>query len=151
MTINEKLEWDEGREVSIEEFYEVESKLGITFPDDYKTVVVKNDGGLPSLPALDFAKFKEKVFVGLIPLSKSNDYAEPIISYMSSFDEELPKGIIPFGEDPFGNLYCFDYRSNSQPTIAYWNHEDEMNANNQFTYVAKNFSEFLYSLYLPED
>ena len=146
-----RLQWEDGREISLNQISDFENKLGIELPNDFKEVVRNQDGGTPELPALDFCGMSEKVFSGLIPLLEPNDYSESIIETIKSYETPFPDGIIPFGQDPFGNLYCFDYRNKSLPTIVYWDHEMEMNENNQFCLVAETFTDLLNMLYLPDD
>ena len=145
------IQWEDGREISRSQISEFENELGIELPSDFKEVIKNQDGGTPELPALDFCGMSEKVFSGLIPLLESNDYSESIIDTIESYEERFPEGIIPFGQDPFGNLYCFDYRNKTTPILVYWDHEEEMDNENQFCVVASNFTELLNMLYLQED
>lgn len=150
MTVN-VLNWDDGGTISSEDISLFEHKFAIKLPNDFKVVVMSNDGASSDLPCIDFGGEKEKVFSGLIPLLEDNDYSRTIVELMADTDVNFPNGIVPFGDDPFGNLDCLDYRSNSIPTIVYWDHDLEMNGNNQFGFVAENFTDFLNCLYLPED
>ncbi len=120
-------------------------------PDDFRCVIQEHDGGNPIPNVIDFGGWKEKVFTGLIPLLEPNLHTEPIVRIFDNPDTIFPQGIIPFGDDPFGNKYCLDYRAGSSPTIVYWDHEEEMDSDAQFTHVAESFAEFLDRLYVPVD
>lgn len=143
--------WDDGRNITPNEISEFESKLGIALPNDYKDVIKNYDGGTPNLPAIDFGGMIEKVFTGLIPLMRPNEYNDPITEIIARYKGRFPEGVIPFGDDPFGNMYCFDYRKNTLPIIVYWDHEMGVNEEGQFCIVANNFTDFLNMLYEQED
>ena len=145
------IQWEDGRDITQNQISDFENQLGVELPDDFKEIIKNQDGGTPELPALDFCGMSEKVFSGLIPLLEFNDYSESIIETINSYETPFPEGIIPFAQDPFGNLYCFDYRNKSTPIIVYWNHEEGMNNENQFCFVADNFTKLLSMLYLPKD
>lgn len=138
--------WSGGQRIDIKEINKVEEKLGIKFPAELIEIALTNDGGEPDKVALDFGGEKEKVFIGLISISQSQEIN--IIDDLVSFEDRIPMKIIPFGEDPFGNLYCLDYRSNLLPSVIYWDHELE-EEENPFTFVSENVKEFFDSLYQP--
>lgn len=145
-----EVEWDEGREISQDEIKYFENRLGICLPDDFKKIIAVYDGGNPSPNVIDFSGMVEKVFTGLIPLLKENDYNQPILEIIKMYSDRLPEGIVPIGDDPFGNMYCYDFRANSKPVIVYWNHELDMDDPKQFVFVANSFSELMDSFYSPE-
>ena len=146
-----EIEWEDGMVISQNQISDFENILGINLPNDFKEVVKNQDGASPNHPALDFCGMKEKVFSGLIPLLEPNYYSASIVETINSYEIPFPEGIIPFGQDPFGNLYCFDYRGKVEPTIVYWDHEAEMSYEFQFCLVADTFSAFLNKLYIPDD
>lgn len=132
----------------------IEERFGVKLPDDYVKCALVNHGGYASRIALDFGGEKEKCFESLLALKKEKD-EEDVYSVEEAFEDvedRLPKGVIPFGADPFGNLYCFDYRKDSPPTLVYWDHEKaEFEPGKSITYVADSFTELLSMLYQPED
>ena len=119
--------WRHGSIVSEGIIRGVERKLGVQFPQEYRDLVKKNNGGYPKNKIFDTSKSKEHVLNNLIPIEKISDYKR-----------YLPKDLIPFGADPFGNYLCFTKKWG----IVYWLHETD-----EVRYVAPGFLEFLDSLY----
>ncbi len=147
----EDIIWEDGEKISKGEITEVEAILGIKFPNDFVNVILDNDGGMPNLTAIDFNNEHEKVFSGLLSMSKNSEY-DYIIETFVDVKDRLNKGVIPFADDPFGNLYCFDYRRNpASSTIIYWDHELEPDDEDQFVFVADSFTDLLNRLYEPDE
>ncbi|HEL1761160.1 TPA: SMI1/KNR4 family protein [Streptococcus suis] len=53
----------------------------------------------------------------------------------------LPSTLFPFGEDPFGNLLCFDYSDNQ--SAVFWNHEMLDNNGQNTVFMAQSFTDFI--------
>lgn len=52
-------------------------------------------------------------------------------------------GLIPIAEDPFGNLYCYDF-SNGKSDIVFWEHEDwDEDDELEKTVICSSFTEFI--------
>lgn len=131
------LEWTKGRgEVNPVQLDEFEHKYEIKFPDTYKYLIEKNNGGSPTKNLFDVSNGREGVFESLInwdPARKANIYF-----WMDDLDENK---IIPFGKDPFGNLICFDFRVSSIPSIIFWDHET-----GQYHLINNDWDTFISSL-----
>ncbi len=112
---------------------------GIKFPEKYIEIVKKFNGAYPDKNKFDLENEKEKVFYKLLnwDLNRKNNLKEMYENHKTNFDGK----IIPFGEDPFGNLFCFNFKKEN-PSILYWNHEL-----NEHTLIAENFESFLKMLY----
>jgi len=129
---------------------ELESILNVKFPDDYIECAKQNHGGRPSFECLDFGDEKEKIFGGLLALTEGEE--ADILSETKDSQGYIPEKVIPFGDDPFGNFYCFDYRKGRIPTVVYWNHElAGISEQRCISYVADSFSAFLKLLYKCPD
>ncbi|SMO72987.1 SMI1/KNR4 family protein [Melghirimyces algeriensis] len=122
---------------------DIEQKLGICFPADYLQVVKDSHGKQPTPNVIDFGGLQEKVFGSLLSFEEGC----PVNLWFTykSVKDVLPKKVIPFGCDPFGNLYCFDYRKSEDPTIVYWYHEAD-----RITKVCDTFTELEGMFYEPE-
>ncbi len=125
----------------------VEKYFSIKFPADFIDIVLKHNGGIPNKKVYDFQNHKEAVFRRIF--SFSPDDKNNIINVYENVKEQFPQKIIPFGDDPFGNLICFDYRSKCR--IVFWNHELYENTDKAINNICDSFSEFLMKLYNPED
>ncbi|MDR6224016.1 SMI1/KNR4 family protein [Desmospora profundinema] len=119
---------------------EIQQRLGVRFPIDYKRVAKTSHGEPPTPNTIDFGMYKEKV-VGCL-LSFDNSSPINFLHVYGSLKKHLPLKVIPFAKDPFGNMYCFDYRDSEEPTIVYWNHES-----GSITHVCDTFSKMESMLY----
>lgn len=138
------MEWGKSETpVEREVIEKVGKKLGIRFPEDYVRVAKHSHGEPPTPDVIDFADMKEKV-VGCL-LSFAEDSPINLEWTYQIHKDDLPDRMIPFCKDPFGNLYCFDYRKGEEPTIVYWYHEA-----NRLTKVCDTFTEMESMLYEPE-
>lgn len=118
----------------------VEERLDIILPKDFKEVVKNYNGASPEKEAFDTDTKKERVFERLLHfnLTKKGNILE-VLNWVKSNIEE---NVYPFGEDPFGNYICFDYRESNTPKIVFWDRDI-----NRFEFVANSFEEFLNKLY----
>jgi hypothetical protein len=100
----------------------IESQLNVKFPEDYIDCAKINHGGNPSLQVYDFPEHYEAVFNSLLSLSP--DESSYIVDVYNNVKKRLVDNIIPFADDPFGNLICFDYRNGTDNvSIVFWDHE----------------------------
>ena len=150
--MNTKIKWLLiGLKIDRKKIKEIEKKIGIKFPEDYIDCVVNNHGGTPKKKAYDFKDRKEAVFNRL--LSYNDESPINILKIYNLMKSYLPKYIIPFAEDPFGNNICFDYRENkSSPKVVFWDHEVAgMNPDRAIQYICESFTELLEKLYDPDE
>jgi hypothetical protein len=153
--MTERVEWEfGGPPVGRDRVREIEGRLGINFPDDYVACVMKNQGASPSRDTLNFGGKREKVFDSLLSVTKHGDEedAYTIEEALEDVGDRLPEDVVPFGTDPFGNLYAFDFRTESPPAVVYWDNEKaEANPQRSILHVADSFTEFLGMLYQSDD
>jgi hypothetical protein len=117
-------------------------------PATYIDLAMKHHGGAPSRMTIDFPKRPEAVFQRL--LSFSDGPLNIREAHTVLCDAGAPASIVPFGADPFGNFFCFDYRGyrGSDPPIVFWDHETAAeNPAQAISPVCKNFDTLLHSLY----
>ena len=123
----------------------VEDIFGIEFPRDYVECIIKNNGGYPK-PNRFNLNGNEEVFNNF--LSFDEEDSSNIINAYNDVKDRLIEKVIPFAEDPFGNLLCFDYRNNEQPTIVFWEHEKAFNnKENAISFICNTFSQLLNMLH----
>lgn len=110
-----------------------EKEHSITFPSDLKEILLKNNGGRPSLKYYDTKTEKDKEFKTL--LSFNEEDIETIYKHypLDSSDETLT----PFASDPAGNYFVIKDRK-----ICLWNHESDTTV-----FIANTFSDFLMTLH----
>lgn len=136
-----KLEWKFLEEpIAVKDIEVVERKLGVKLPKDFVDVALKYHGASVTPECLDVGGIK-RVFGGIHSFDESS--MEYILLHCDYYKEHVNLGFIPFGRDPGGNNFCFDYsESNAEPTIIFWNHEEDI-----FLKVCSNFTDFLEKLY----
>ena len=127
----------------------VEAIFGIEFPRDYVECIIKNDGGYPK-PNRFLLNGNEEVFNNLLSFDEE-DSSNMIVTYNDVKDRLIEK-VIPFAEDPFGNLLCFDYRNNKQPTIVFWEHEKAFyNKETATSYLCDSFTDLISMLHETQE
>jgi hypothetical protein len=60
---------------------------------------------------------------------------------MKTLGARLPRGVVPVGDDPSGNLVCLDCRTPDEPPVLFWDHETA-----SITQIAKSLDDFVLSL-----
>jgi cell wall assembly regulator SMI1 len=150
--MKQPLEWRWGGEpISQAVVKEIGHQLGVSFPSDYVECACKWHGGHPNLLCIDFPGRKEAVVSHLLSLAEENEGGGGDMSLLQMYEtlsDQLPDRVIPFAADPFGNMYCFDFRSGNEPQCVFWNHE--RSDDSSISLVCGSFSEFLDRLYIPE-
>ncbi|WLR43221.1 SMI1/KNR4 family protein [Bacillus carboniphilus] len=162
-----KWEFTDG-EVDITLINSVEEKIGFVFPMDYKECVKVNQGGNPVADCFDVSGI-ERVFGTLLKINQP-DSPSDIVNNYHDINKLLPKKMVPFANDPAGNLICFDYKDHEEnPVVVFWEHEGawekeawmterglteeqaEERARENVFYVADTFTDFLNLLYEDDE
>lgn len=127
-------------------FLEIETFFGVKFPADYEHYILKYDGAYPKPNAFEFGE-RVGIFNNLLSF---RDDSTNIKEVYKCFSSSLPKKIIPFGRDPFGNLICFDYRKGEfEPVVVFFDHEAK---GEEAVYpICNTFTELLDKLYFSKD
>lgn len=144
--MNNNIKWicDNGK-LDMNDIYKVENIFGIKFPKDYVKCILYNNGGYPTHDRF-ILNGNEEILNNLVSLDEKD--SNNILDIFNDIKEHLIKNLIPFAEDPFGNLLCFDYRNNSQPSIVFWEHEKAFNDKEMaITYLCISFTELISILY----
>lgn len=137
---------DGGPSISEERLAQVEERLGIEFPVDYRSFMLKYNGGEPSPNSFQFKEF-------------DGDYTDSLVLMFLAIDSEkfnleqeveiyagrIPDHLVPIAADPFGNVICIAVAGPSAGAIYFWDHEEEGDVlNNDNVYlIADTFTEFL--------
>ena len=100
------MNWLNYKGISMDIIESVEHSWQITLPDDYKQVALKYDGGYPN-PNHFKVDGKLEIFNNLISLDE-NEYNN-IYEILEDLQTCIADQLIPFAEDGFGNVLCFDY------------------------------------------
>ncbi|WJF85422.1 SMI1/KNR4 family protein [Bacillus subtilis] len=126
---------------------EVEEKLKIKFPTDYKEFIKDHNGCSPINKKVVLFQDSRESINNLLSMG---DPTRPIdlLSTIDNVKDRLVDKIIPFATDAGGNLFCFDYRMSSQePVIVFWDHEIAYeDKESSICYVCDSFTELMNKL-----
>jgi hypothetical protein len=136
----------------VERLEEFEAKIGSRLPEDYREFLINHNGGKP-MPC-DFVVTEKEgsdslhVIYG-IHCGPSYANLEEVNALYSG---RIPRSLITFAEDPFGNAICIGINGDNSGKVFFWDHElesdDEVEPDYEnITLLAESFSEFLSGLY----
>ena len=122
------------------------SSIAETLAKFHNADLVSSDAIRSELSFVEDQSRNEEVFNNL--LSFDEEDSSNMIDTYNDVKDRLVEKVIPFAEDPFGNLICFDYRTNKQPTIVFWEHEKAFNdKESAIRYLCDYFTELLLMLH----
>lgn len=128
--------------VSEEEIKQAESFLGIKLPPPLITLFKNANGGKPSKTRIFQGNEIYYIFDTLLNIK--HDTQDSIYIIYDSVRNALKKNIIPFGIDPFGNIFCIYKEDKYNDHVYIYLHEEDKDKN--FTYICSNLENFLESL-----
>jgi hypothetical protein len=141
------------------DFKAAESKLEVTLPESFKTLIKDCDGGYPIPGDVVFldnsTKAPDGTCVGAF-LAFCSDYpyeGEKMVGSYGDPPEFFPEDLIAFALDGGGNYFCFDYRGgreNMDPPVVFWQHE-AAGRPEAITPLAPNFEAFMGMLKTEEE
>ncbi|UGW84616.1 SMI1/KNR4 family protein [Bacillus velezensis] len=135
------------QEATNSQIEEVEEKLKIKFPTDYKDFIKDHNGCSPIDKKVVLFQNSRESINNLLSIG---DPTRPIdlLSTIDNVKDRLVDKIIPFATDAGGNLFCFDYRMSSQePAIVFWDHEIAYeDKESSISYVCDSFTELMNKL-----
>lgn len=108
--------WKYTSSVSDELIKSVEETFGISIPLSLRKVIKEGNNGYPSKNKFDAKQSKEHLFKTLLSYYK-NDLENVFVAF-ASLKESNTVGMIPFANDPAGNLICL-----KDSRVVLWNHE----------------------------
>ncbi|MEK3709361.1 SMI1/KNR4 family protein [Bacillus mojavensis] len=136
------------QEATNSQIKEVEEKLKIKFPTDYKEFIKDHNGCSPIDKKVVLFQDSRESINNLLSIG---DPTRPIdlLSTIDNVKDRLVDKIIPFATDAGGNLFCFDYRMSPQkPVIVFWDHEIAYeDKESSISYVCDSFTELINKLY----
>ena len=136
------MKWLHYKGISMDIIESVEHSWQITLPDDYKQVALKYDGGYPNPNHFKVGE-KVEIFNNLISLDENE--CDNIYEILEDLQNRLGDQLIPFAEDGFGNVLCFDYSADK--SVVFWNHEKNYNDFKEATFVCSSFSSLIEGLF----
>jgi hypothetical protein len=138
--------------VNKSEIRKIGKEMGVIFPNDYIECAAINHGAHPNPEVFDIKGRPECVFNRLLsydPISKSY-----ILGIYKSTRDRLAHNVIPFANDPFGNMICFFFKEEGTElgSIVFWDHETSGDGKYAgVSYICNSFTKLLSMLYTPND
>lgn len=131
-----------------------EAEYKIELPSNYKSFLIKNNGGIPNASIFKIINHPSQeddelqLFMGLnTQINSSNLSFE-----LSLFHDSIPVGIVPFACTGGLNLVCLDIRNGSNK-VVYWDMLEFWGKNvwneSMLFDISNTFEEFLGSLVVP--
>jgi hypothetical protein len=139
-----------------EDIDRAERKLGVTFPQEYRVFLMEFNGGRPT-PDLFSIKSDDPymscdVMNWFYCISDGDDI--DLVSKAGTFKGRVPYGLLPIGDDPFGNQICLCLKESAlkEGAVYFWDHEFGAPNHEEPWYenvypIADSFEQFLDSLY----
>jgi len=134
----------------------LEQRLGVRFPESYRSLVSERQGGSPRDACFAFTHPRlgavETCVGRMLTIDEEAGYSISRALANLDVDRQLPDGLIPFASEPGGDFVCFDYRSASKtqdPSVVYWSHERDKE--DSVSALAPSFDAFLDMLRPDED
>ncbi|SFF35996.1 SMI1 / KNR4 family (SUKH-1) [Paenibacillus algorifonticola] len=133
--------------LTVEKIELFELEHGIKFTELYKKFIQDFNGGYP-VP--NMFKVSDEQGEGVLNLFYGiGDMYSNLEDYLDIYEDRLPNGFIPIGNDPGGNVICLGINKEFYETIYFWDHEeeyDEPDMSNMY-FLANSIYEFLDQLY----
>jgi hypothetical protein len=111
--------------IQLEEIRFVEKTLCIHYPSNYITCVMRHNGAYVIPGAIDVPGRGISVLNHLLSLSRNKGRGNYVLDTFEAIRDRLPTLVIPFGADPFGNYFCFNFADtrSGEPAVVFWDHE----------------------------
>jgi hypothetical protein len=118
--------------------------IGVKFPESFRQVALLFDGSSGDadfpVPGTRRGAGSIGLWLSFLPWAPNS-----VWSWLSFWREhDLPRAVVPFGEDGGGNLICLDYRFSTTPSVSIWYHE--LNGPDVIYPVADDFQQWLSSV-----
>lgn len=135
--------------LTLKEIEEFEATKGINIPKKFKEFLLDSNGGFPEPNEFLISDEQGSSCVNILFGIHSEKF-DNLSKYVERYKNRLPKGFIPIGDDPGGNLLCVGIEGEYTDQIHFWDHEEEldedgnsrMDMKNMY-FLASNIFEFL--------
>ena len=117
----------------------VKNILKVDFPDDFLSSIKKYDGCYPN-PNVITINGSYEVVNNLVSFCKDDESFIVNIFKETEYLQDLK--LIPIAEDPFGNLFCYDFMDDKSK-IVFWEHENF----NTKKFICDSFNELIQMLH----
>jgi hypothetical protein len=131
---------------------QTEGKLGVRLPDDYRTFLLKHNGGTPTpdfFPIHGYGAAAGSTLDWFYGIHKQHTY--DLIWNATISKGRMPRELLPIAEAAFGDEVCLVVAGPLRGKIYFWVHDAEVGEGEPPTwantyYVANSFTELLGNL-----
>lgn len=111
------------KSTNMDELLAVEERIGFSLPSEYKDFLLKFNGGRPALDGVrhDGEHFD---FVGYFYAIRGDMYHDDLVRQLGEHKDMIPKGYLPFGESPGGDVFCISMKEPAIGAVYHWDHEE---------------------------
>ncbi len=140
--------------LTLEQIEQFEVKSGIKLPEKYITFLLHWNGGYTEPSFFKISKEQGSSVVNV--LNGIGDMYDNLEKVIDMYEYRLPKGFIPIGDDPGGNVICLGTIEPYHEKIYFWDHENEPenpDGMKNMYFLANNIYDFLDKLYdeIPDE
>jgi cell wall assembly regulator SMI1 len=102
---------------------DAEAELGVKLPADYRAIVKLHQGAVPTVCGVPLPNGDLDVFNALYHFEQESMSQVP--TRARHLAAMTARKLVPIGETPGGDLFCFDYtHAPDAPPIVIWTHDD---------------------------
>ncbi len=136
-----------------------ERTLGVVLPKEYKDIVAEYNGAFivnkGAFRYFNRLTGEEEVrSAGMfLPFGQIKNVTETMEIKLQYPPEDFPQGLVIFSAMGNGDALCFDYHKgpDCNPPIVVWHHEAMSTRDNEISFVAESFADFLEMLFESEE
>jgi cell wall assembly regulator SMI1 len=139
--------------ISATELDQLEQKLSIRLPKEFKDFILKHNGGKPKPSVFHFKHVAGSYSDSCVDwfLAIYDGEYDNFESYFETYkidQTRIPAELVPIAHDPGGNLVCIAVDGPQVGAVYFWDHENEEESAsyNNVHIIADSFVEFLNSL-----
>jgi len=113
-----------GPPIEEKDIVELEHKLGVTLPADYRAFLLRTNGGRPT-PEESFGDEEFGSMMAMFYAAKHEDITVNIAQEQYAFNERIPEDLLPIGEDRGGSQICIGIGQGNFGKVYFWSMDDE--------------------------
>jgi len=133
------------REIYDDDISKVELKFNFTYPNDIRNHFLQYNGGEPLMYIFVDQDGDEFIVQQFIPIKYGHRTIDALLNNLRN-ENILPNWLIPFADDPGGDLFCISLSQETYGQIFIWEHEVIDNDENPAYFISESLEQFINSL-----
>jgi hypothetical protein len=123
-----------------------EEKIGTRLPQDFREYLLKYNGGKPIPSDFNIPNLGSNSIHHVYGIHNGPDYLN-LESNVEIYKARIPNSLLPFADDPVGNVLCIGISGEVKGQIYFWDHELECEDWSSIVKISDSFSLFLESFF----